>query len=327
MKEHKDPHLLLLIVTALLCICAIAFLGNSTLQKIRSSKARIEELKESAAQESEKLDKTLNHIKEQQLSLQAIKEKQQLSRDEKAMLSESPEPSAVPENLESPAPSAPPEPSPTPTQKPAHKVAIDPGHQGEWVDMSALEPNGPGSSEMKARCSTGTAGVYTGLAEYQLNLDVSLKLRDLLEERGYEVFLTRTDNDANISNAERAQQASSSGAEIYVRIHANGEESHTVSGALALCPTLNNPYVASLAEESHRLSQAVLDSYCAKTGFANLGIQGSDTMTGINWSSIPVMILEMGFMTFESDDTQMADSSFQDVMAQGIADGIDSYFS
>lgn len=38
------------------------------------------------------------------------------------------------------------------------KVAIDPGHQGSWVDMSAQEPNGPGSSEMKARCSTGTQG-------------------------------------------------------------------------------------------------------------------------------------------------------------------------
>lgn len=345
MKEHKDPGLLLLIITALLCICAIALLGNSTLQKIRSSKARIQELKETTAQESERLQETLEHIEKQQDGLQAIAEEQQIIKEQKNTSSASdaeqneaitqepnsqehdsqkePAPSIQP--TASPAPTA--LPSPTPTPEIVHKVAIDPGHQGEWVDMSAQEPNGPGSSEMKARCSTGTAGIYTGLPEYQLNLDVSLKLRDILEDRGYEVFLTRTDNDANISNAERAQQASQSGAEIYVRIHANGEESHTVSGALALCPTLNNPYVASLAEESHKLSQTLLDSYCAKTGFANLGIQGSDTMTGINWSSIPVTILEMGFMTFESDDTQMADSSFQDIMAEGIADGIDAYFS
>ena len=50
-------------------------------------------------------------------------------------------------------------------------------------------------------------------------------------------------------------------------------------------------------------------------------------MTGINWSSVPVTIVEMGFMTNEQDDRQMSDPDFQDTMAQGIADGIDSYFN
>lgn len=51
-----------------------------------------------------------------------------------------------------------------------------------------------------------------------------------------------------------------------------------------------------------------------------------DNMTGINWSTVPVTIVEMGFMTNESDDLQMSDTAFQDTMATGIADGIDSYF-
>ena len=42
----------------------------------------------------------------------------------------------------------------------SHTVAIDPGHQGPDVDMSDLEPLGPGSSEMKAKASTGTWGAY-----------------------------------------------------------------------------------------------------------------------------------------------------------------------
>ena len=85
------------------------------------------------------------------------------------------------------------------SQTDSHTVAIDPGHQGPNVDMSALEPLGPGSTEMKAKASTGTQGAFTGLEEYQLNLDVSLKLEQELTDRGYIVVLTRRDNDTAIS--------------------------------------------------------------------------------------------------------------------------------
>ena len=208
-----------------------------------------------------------------------------------------------------------------------HIVGIDPGHQSESVDMSALEPNGPGSSEMKAKCSTGTQGTYSGVPEYQLNLEISLQLRDELEQRGYQVVMTRTDNETAISNMERAQYAAAQGSEIYVRIHANGDHSHTASGALTMSPSQNNPYIPQLFDQSNHLSQCIIDSYCAATGFQNLGIQYTDTMTGINWSTIPVTILEMGFMTSQNDDLKMNDTEFQKTMVQGIANGIDSYFA
>ena len=207
-----------------------------------------------------------------------------------------------------------------------HIVGIDPGHQGENVDMSATEPNGPGSSTMKAKASTGTSGSFSGLPEYQLNLDVSLLLKDILEQRGYQVVMTRTDNDTAISNKERAELVASQGAEICVRIHANGDDSAAVSGALTMCPSQQNPYVSSLYDSSNKLSKCIVDSYCAATGFQNRGIIYTDTMTGINWSTIPVTIVEMGFMTNQSDDLKMADSSFQQTMAEGIANGIDAYF-
>ncbi len=207
-----------------------------------------------------------------------------------------------------------------------HMIGIDPGHQSFSVDMSEQEPLGPGSSEMKAKASTGTAGDYTGLPEYQLNLDVSLKLRDILEDRGYQVVMTRTDNDTAISNKERAEYVAEMGAEIYVRIHANSEGTHTVSGALGMAPSPDNPYVSGLSSQSQLLSQCILDSYCEATGFKNLGVDYYDNMTGINWSTVPVTILEMGFMSFESDDRQMSDEAFQEKMAEGIADGIDEYF-
>lgn len=205
-------------------------------------------------------------------------------------------------------------------------VAIDPGHQGSWVDMSAQEPSAPGSTVMKAKATTGTAGSFTQIPEYELNLDVSLALQAELENRGYRVVMTRTDNDTAISNAERAVKAYEEGGDIYVRIHANGSEDSGVSGALGMTPSYDNAYVGHLAEESYRLTDCILSAYCRETGFGDLGIQYHDDMTGINWSQIPVTILEMGFMTNEHDDTAMADEAMRESMVLGIANGIDQYF-
>lgn len=205
-------------------------------------------------------------------------------------------------------------------------VCIDPGHQSFDIDMSDTEPIGPGASETKARSTSGTTGAYTGLPEFQLNLDVALKLQTILQQRGYTVVMTRTGNDIALSNKERAEFATAQNADIFVRIHANGEDSKTASGALTMAPSPENPYVSYLSSDSVLLSQCILDSYCAATGFSNLGVQYYDNMSGINWSTVPVTIIEMGFMTNEHDDTQMSNSDFQYTMAEGIANGIDIYF-
>lgn len=205
-------------------------------------------------------------------------------------------------------------------------VAIDPGHQGSWVDMSELEPSAPGSAEMKPKASTGTQSPFTGSPEYELNLEISLLLRSELERRGYRVILTREDNDTAISNSERALLAYDQGGDIYVRIHANGSDDPGVNGALAMVPSPTNPYVSDLAEDSFLLGDCILNAYCDTAGFSSLGVQYYDNMTGINWSKLPVMILEMGFMTNQEDDARMADPSVQSLMTEGIADGIDSYF-
>lgn len=205
-------------------------------------------------------------------------------------------------------------------------IALDPGHQGPNVDMSAQEPNAPGSSVMKTKATGGTCGRFTGIPEYQLNLDIALMVRDRLTAQGYDVIMTREDNDTAISNAERAALANDAGADISVRIHANGSESSSVNGALVLIGSASNPYVGGLYDSSSHLAETVLNAYCASTGMQNLGIQVNDTMTGINWSKIPVIILEMGFMTNEQDDRNMADASYREKMADGIVNGINAYY-
>lgn len=207
----------------------------------------------------------------------------------------------------------------------ARIICIDPGHQRSGD--STQEPNGPNSGTMKARVTGGTHGATSGLYEYELNLMIAQQLKAELQNRGYTVYMTRESHDVNISNKERAEYATSVGASITVRIHANGSENTGVSGALALTPSSHNPYVSHLASASYALSQCVLNSYCATTGFANQGVQANDTMTGINWCTMPVTILEMGYMTNASDDSNMANPAFQQKMVQGIANGIDAYFA
>lgn len=213
------------------------------------------------------------------------------------------------------------------TDEPAansYVVVIDPGHQGRGD--STTEPNGPGSATMKARVAGGTHGTTTGVYEYELTLAISQQLQTELQNRGYTVYMTRMSHDVNISNMERAQYATSVGADIAVRIHANGAENASVSGAMALAPSSSNPYISYLSGSSWNLSQCVLNSYCQATGMRNQGVTGSDTMTGINWSTVPVTILEMGYMTNPTDDTNMENPSYQSQMVQGIANGIDAYF-
>lgn len=214
-----------------------------------------------------------------------------------------------------------------PTERNGKKVAIDPGHQGYQVDMSDLEPVGPGSQQMKAKATQGTEGRFTGVPEYVLNFDISKQLEEELQKRGYEVMLTRQDHETAISNRERALLAADFGADIYVRIHANGSDDPSVSGAMTMVPSENNPYIAQLHDKSKALGEAVINAYCQSCGIANKGVTVSDDMSGTNWSQMPVIILEMGFMTNQSDDTNMQNAGFQAKMVQGIADGIDQYFA
>ena len=203
-------------------------------------------------------------------------------------------------------------------------IVIDPGHQAQGNPEQ--ESIGPGSSETKMKVSGGTSGVATGVPEYQLTLDIGLSLKEELKKRGYKVILTRKSNDVDISNAERASIANALGADAFVRLHANGIGDQGHSGAMTICQTPWNSFNADRYSESRALADCILEAYARETGINYEYVWETDTMSGINWSQVPVTILEMGYMTNPEEDLRMQDPQMQEKMVEGIADGIDEYF-
>ena len=203
-------------------------------------------------------------------------------------------------------------------------ICIDPGHQTKGNYNT--EPIAPGSSEKKAKVSSGTSGKATGLPEYKLNLTVAMKLKDELVSRGYRVVMTRTTNDVDISNIERANIANNNKVDAFIRVHANGNDNTSVYGIETICQTKNNKYNGDIYNKCKKLSECVLDGMVDSTGGKKRYVWETDTMSGINWSKVPVTIVEMGYMTNSEEDKKLSDESYQKKIVNGIANGVDKYF-
>ena len=198
-------------------------------------------------------------------------------------------------------------------------IGIDPGHQAHA--NSEREPMAPGSSEMKAKVSSGTQGVSTGIPEYVTNLEVSMKLRDALEALGATVYMTRETHDVDISNMERALMFNELNVDLVLRLHCNGNNNSSVNGV--------GTYARKTGDcqaECERAANLVLDAFCAATGARRDGVFLWDTYTGQNWSTVPCIMVEMGYMSNPEEDRKLNDPAYQDLMVQGMVNGICQYF-
>ena len=208
-------------------------------------------------------------------------------------------------------------------KKSGNVIVIDPGHQRKGDNSK--EPIGPGATETKAKVTTGATGVSTKQLESELNLSVSLLLQSELEKEGYTVIMTRTTQDVNLSNSQRAKIANDANADAFIRIHADSSTSATATGMTALCQTTKNKYNGNIAIESYNLSKLVLDNMVKETGARNRGVVRTDTMSGINWSTVPTTIIEMGFLSNPEEDNLLASSVYQKKIVKGIVNGINEF--
>lgn len=201
-------------------------------------------------------------------------------------------------------------------------VVIDPGHQAR--SNLELEPIGPSSSVMKEKAQGGATGVTTRIPEYETVLQIAKKLSGMLEDAGVEVVMTRTTNDVDISNRQRAEIANQAGADLFVRIHCDGSGDPDTNGASTLYPA-GNSWVAPIESRSREAAEIVQAALVERTGAADRGIVKRDDIAGFNWSKVPSVLVECGFLSNPVEDKLLSGAEYRRKVARGIADGVLEY--
>ena len=202
-------------------------------------------------------------------------------------------------------------------------ICIDPGHQSKGDPNP--EPVAPGSGQQKARVSSGATGVATKKPEYILNLEASIVLQHILEGKGYEVIMTRESHDVNISNSERAILANEKNADMVIRIHADSLDNSGKTGASILVPSKSSKYTSEIYEDSNKCAEFIKKDF-QSNGIQINGIFERDDLTGFNWSKVPAVLVEMGFLSNYNEDQMMSNPEYQRKLMQSVADGVEEYF-
>ena len=199
-------------------------------------------------------------------------------------------------------------------------VVVDPGH--DRLANLSTEPNGPGSATRQIYDGGGTHGVVTGIAEPDLTLAVSLRLRALLQRAGVKVVMTRTRTSGeSMGNVARARIANRAHARLFLRVHADGSASSDARGTHTLTPALRPGWTDDVYAQSHRAARLVQAELVRALGFPDRGIQERSDYTGFNWADVPVILVELGFMTNPIEDRALARTAVRERAALGLCRG------
>lgn len=173
-------------------------------------------------------------------------------------------------------------------------IVVDAGHGGH--DPGALALNGADS-------------------EKQLVLDVSLRVKDLLEKSGATVVMSRVD-DSFLSLQERAQVANKSKANLFVSIHAN---------SLPWNPNAKGTETFFFNEGGKRLAQAIQPQLIQSTGQTDRGVKQARFFV-IRFAQMPAVLVETGFVTNDGDLARLKSSVHQYNFAAAVVNGIEVFY-
>lgn len=199
-------------------------------------------------------------------------------------------------------------------------VVIDPGHDARA--NLATEPIGPGSTARKISDGGGTHGAVTGIREPELTLDVALRLRKLLRAAGVRVVMTRTHTSGiSMGNVARARIANRAGAALFLRVHADGATSPDARGSHTLTPALRRGWTDDVYAASRRAAMLVQAELVRALHFPDRGVQERSDFTGFNWADVPVILVELGFMTNPAEDRALSTRAVRQRAALGLCRG------
>lgn len=184
------------------------------------------------------------------------------------------------------------------------KVMVDPGHGGS-------DPGAPGPG---------------GGREADVNLGISLKLRDELEDLGAEVRMTR-ETDRNVSrpgapqNEElRARVALANGwpADVFVAVHANSNSRAEPRGT-------ETYHARNASSASRELAAEIHQEIVEATGFADRGVKSANYFVLAN-TRMPAVLVETGFISNPEEEQRLKDPEVQQNIAGAISRGVEAVF-
>ncbi|MBE7074225.1 MAG: N-acetylmuramoyl-L-alanine amidase [Clostridiales bacterium] len=190
--------------------------------------------------------------------------------------------------------------------KPQYSIVIDVGHGGR---------------------DGGAVGVKSGITESELNLRYADTLKDLCQQYGIGVVMTRSDMnglyDESASNKKRSEMEkrrkiiNSSGADLMVSIHMNSFSLPSCKGAYV--------FYAKGSEEGFSLAKSIQTSLCGCVENARNYVTVGDYFV-LNYSSIPSALVECGFLSSPEEESLLLDDSYRQTFCYGVLCGILSYF-
>ena len=173
-------------------------------------------------------------------------------------------------------------------------IVIDAGHGG----------NDPGA-------------VGENLQEKKPALDIALMAKEMLEEAGFTVILTRL-NDYFVELQERADIANDAGADIFVSIHHNGFSDRQANGI----ETLFHPNSVN----GRKLANEIQTKLAWKLDRSDRGIKGRQDLYVLNKTAMPAVLTEIGFVTNPEEQELLKTCTFKFKAARAITQGIIKYF-
>ena len=188
-----------------------------------------------------------------------------------------------------------------PIRKSDRVVILDPGHGG----------NDP-----------GTTGVNKA-QEKELVLDVSQRVRDRLEDRGYGRIVMTRDSDKTLVLQNRPVFANGEGGDIFISVHANSAGAASASGIETYVP--RTPATVWKKEDGRRLAKLVQEELIKETGAINRGVKEANHVVTRN-TDMPAILIELGFMSNPAEAGRMASDSYRDKLADAIVRAIERYF-